>query len=496
MAISISQAPSDENLVVGPNVWVLSGLIVTEDAYALAVEIDGNTVATFQQPANPAGKCIFDASKLLQSYLSPELEAPSFYGTENPFEELITGTNGNEDFSGLTNGGSVILKYRIRYGSVTDNVITWTNYSGYKFVINGYKPFYDLNWNPNALLYAPNLTVEACESNPGDMGRTDIEWKYLSDFPYRNSAGGRTGLNQRITLDQYATLSWWNYLDNAATGDTYNFAPYVIEFDYRNSDGTVLEKTYASISGQTLVGPRTDINDQGAYTFNVEDYIGQFGVGPQNLKDADDDGTYGADLWISNANLPALDHYYVTLWTFNSCLYTDDGSPSIDFTDFVTVADYLLDPIYEMRYDVVSYDCQKFEPIQFSWINSFGTHDYYTFYKRNTETDNIVRNNYYQLPGSWAGTTYEVYPYNRGARTYSTQIVQSWTAQTDYMSELEGEYLRSLFLSPSVNIYWDGKWQSVELTSNSYEYQTFGRDKMFRYTITFNTATNPRVQRG
>jgi hypothetical protein len=64
------------------------------------------------------------------------------------------------------------------------------------------------------------------------------------------------------------------------------------------------------------------------------------------------------------------------------------------------------------------------------------------------------------------------------------------------MSELEGEYLRSLFLSPSVNIYWDGKWQSVELTSNSYEYQTFGRDKMFRYTITFNTATNPRVQRG
>ena len=149
-----------------------------------------------------------------------------------------------------------------------------------------------------------------------------------------------------------------------------------------------------------------------------------------------------------------------------------------------------------MRYDVVSYDCQKFEPIQFSWINSLGTSDYYTFYKRNTETDNIQRNNYYQLPGSWSGSTYEVYPYNRGSRTYSTQIVQSWTAQTDYMSELEGEYLRSLFLSPSVNIYWDGKWQSVELTSNQYEYQTFGRDKLFRYTITFNTANNPRVQRG
>jgi len=496
MAISITQTPSTYNLVVGPNVWVLSGLTAVEDAYALAVEIDGVTIATFQQPANPAGKCIFDASKLLQSYLSPEFIAPSFYGTENPFEELITGTNANEDYGGSTNGGTLTAYYRIRYGSVTDNVITWTSYSTTKVIFNGYKPFYDLNWNPNALLYAPNLTVEPCESNPGDMGVTTVNWRYLTDFPYRDASGALTGLNQRIALNQYATLSWFNYLDNAATFDTYNFVPYVIQFDYRNAAGGTLQRTLASISGQANIGPRTDINDQGAYTFDAKDGVGQFGVGPQNLKDADDDGTYGVDLWVLPVNEAALDHYYVKIWTFNSCLYTDNGSPTIDYSDFAEVEDYLLDEIYEMRYDIVSYDCQKFEPIQFSWINSLGTHDYYTFYKRNTETDNITRNNYYQLPGSWSGTTYEVYPYNRGSRTYSTSIVQSWTAQTDYMSELEGEYLRSLFVSPSVNIYWDGKWQSVELTSNSYEYQTFGRDKLFRYTITFNTAVNPRVQRG
>lgn len=496
MAITITQSPSEYNLVVGPNVWVLSGLTSIEDAYALAVEVDGITVATFQQPANPSGKCIFDASKLLQSFLSPEFEAPSFFGTENPFEELITGTNGNKDFFNASNGGTLILEYRIRFGSVTNNVITFTNYSSYKYVQNGYKPYYDLNWNPNALLFAPNLTVQGCEGNPGDMGVTNVEWRYLTDFPYRDESGTLTGLNQRIALDQYATLSWWNYLDNDANQDYYNFAPYVIRFDYFDVDGTILERTYASISGQTLIGPRTDINDLGPYTFNTEDYIAQFGVGPQNLQDADDDGSYGADLFISAGLLPSLDHYTVTVWTFNSCLYTDNGSPTIDFTDFAEVEDYILDPLYEMRYDIVSYDCQKFEPIQFSWINSLGTHDYYTFYKRNTEIDNIERNNYYQLPGSWSGSIYTVNPYNRGSRTYSTQIVQSWTAQTDYMSETEGEYLRSLFVSPSVNIYYDNKWQSVELTNNSYEYQTFGRDKLFRYTITFNTAVNPRVQRG
>jgi len=495
MAISITQVPSDENLVVGPNVWVLSGLTSVEDAYALAVEVDGNTVATFQQPANPAGKCIFDASKLLQSYLSPEFDAPDFDTPYPAFETIIAGTNGNEDFGGTSNGGNVILKYRIRYGSVTDNVISWTNYSGYKYVLNGYKDFYELNWLPNTLLYAPDLTVEACEGNINDMGVTTVDWRYLTDFPYRDVTGTLTGLNQRIALDEYATLSWWNYLDNAATFDTYNFAPYVIQFDYYTTAGAN-EQTFATLSGTFNVGPRATINDHGPYTFNVEDYIGQFGVGPQNLKDIDASGSYPVNLWCTAPTAANLSHYFVRIWTFDSCYWTDQLQPTLDPTDFTDISDFLLDPIYEMRYDVVSYDCQKFEPIRFSWIGSTGTHDYYTFYKRNTETDNITRNNYYQLPGTWSDSTYSINPHNRGSRTYSTSIVQSWTAQTDYMSELEGEYLRSLFVSPSVNIYWDGKWQSVELTSNQYEYQTFGRDKLFRYTITFNTAVNPRVQRG
>ena len=326
------------------------------------------------------------------------------------------------------------------------------------------------------------------------MGVTAVDWRYLTDFPYRDVTGTLTGLNQRIALDEYATLSWWNYLDNAADQDYYNFAPYVIQFDYKNAAGTTLDRTVASLSGSWNVGPRTDINDQGPYTFNVEDYIGQFGVGPQNLKDADASGNYPVNLYTTLPN--SVDHYYVRIWTFDSCLYSDNGSPSIDQTDFAEVEDYLLDMIYEMRYDIVSYDCQKFEPIRLSFINSVGTHDYYTFYKRNTETDNITRNNYYQLPGTWSSTTYTVYPHNRGSRTFSTQIVQSWTAQTDYMTEQEGDFLKSLFLSPSVNMYWDGKWQSIELTNNTYEYQTWGRDKLFRYTITFNTSVNPRVQRG
>jgi len=494
MAISISQSPSVENLVVGPNVWVLSGL-VTEDSYALAVEVNGTTVATFEQPANPAGVCIFDVQKVLQNYLSPEFTAPSFEGSYPAFEVLIAGTNGNEDFYNTSNGGNVILEYRIRYGSVTGGVFTWTNYSSYRYVVNGYKDFYELNWLPNALLYAPDLTVQACLDNPGDMGVTAVDWRYLTDFPYRDESGALTGLNQRIALDEYATLSWWNYLDNAADQDYNNFAPWVIEFDYKDATGTTLDKTFAVLNGTTMaIGPRGSAADFGPFVFTTEDYIGQFGVGPQNLQDADTSGSNPVNLYTTFPN--SVDHYYVRVWTFNSCQWTDDGYPAIDETDFTQIQDYLLDPLYEMRYDVVSYDCQKFEPIRLSFINSLGTHDYYTFYKRNTETDNITRNNYYQLPGTWSSTTYTVYPHNRGSRTFSTQIVQSWTAQTDYMTEQEGDFLKSLFLSPSVNMYWDGKWQSVELTNNTYEYQTWGRDKLFRYTITFNTSVNPRVQRG
>jgi len=496
MAISITQIPSEFNLATGPNVWVLSGLstVAGADSYALQIEIEGNPIATFEQPANPSGVCIFDVQKVLQSYLSPEITAPSFEGSYPAFEVMIAGTNGNESYFGTSNDGTLILRYRVRYGSISNQVYSWTNYSSYRYVINGYKPFYDVYWLPSTLLYAPTLTNQPCEDNPGSMGVTTVDWRYLTDFPYRDETGALTGTNQRVALDEYATISWWNYLVNAADQDYNNFAPWVIEFDYKNEAGGQLDKTYAIISGTWDIGPRQDANDFGPFTFLSKDYIGQFGVGPQNLKDADTSGNYPVNLWSFYPN--DVDHYYVRIWTFNTCKWTDDSSPVIDETDFTQIADYLLDPLYEMRYDVVSYDCQKFTPLRLSFMNALGTHDYYTFYKRNTEIDNITRNNYYQLPGSWSGISYQVYPHNRGSRTFSTQVVQSWTAQSDYMSEVEGEFLKSLFLSPHANMYWDGKWQSIELTNTTYEYQTFGRDKLFRYTITFNTAVNPRTQRG
>ena len=500
MAASISQQPSEYNKVVGPNTWVVTG-IGSADAYAIGIEVDGTLVATFQQPANPAGVAIFDASKVLQSYLSPEFQTPQKLTTTpyNPFEELPYGTNANENAND-TNGGTLFIRYRLRFGTVTSNVITWDGYSSSKYVINAYKPQYELDWDPTATFHKPSLTLEACASNPGDMGVTDKNWKYLTDFPYydnNETNPALTGAAQRIASNEYATLSWFHEFDNEADLDYNNFAAYLITFDYYNAAGTLIEQHAIPLTeSAAYISPRSDCNDLGPFTFATNEQIAQFGVGPQNLKDADALGNYAVDLWISAPNEPNLDHYYVRIWTFNSCLYVDNSNPTLDCEDIGELLDYANSKVYEMRYDYVSYDCQKFEPLRISWINSFGTHDYYTFYKRNTETDSITRNNYYQLPGTWSDSSFSVNPYDRGSRTFSTQITTDWTAQSDYMSELEGEYLKSLFWSPSANFYWDGEWRSIEITSASYEHQTFGRDKMFRYTINFRLAVNPRVQRG
>ena len=499
MAASITQSPSAWNRVVGPNVWVLTG-INTEDAYAIGVYVNGSQVATFRQAANPAGVAIFDASKVLQSYLSPETSTPQKYSgnTYDPFEELIYGTNGNENANG-SNGGDLVLEYQIRYGTYTGDVVTWDGYGSTSRVINGYKPGYEVDWDPAAEFYYPQLDLVNCVSNPGDDGETSTNWKYLTDFPYYDNDTTNpqvTGVYQRIASNEHATLSWFNKFLDPSTGQA-NEVGYLIEFDYYNSAGSLLQTTAVSLAEQyAQISPKATCNDLGPYTITTPEWIGQFGVGPQNLQDADADGTYTNDLWISGANEPNLDHYYVRIYTFDYCAWIDNGTPSLDCADFVDLVDYKNSKVYEMRYDYVSYDCQKFTPLRFSWINSLGTHDYYTFYKRNTETDNIQRNNYYKLPGTWSDSTYAVTPYDRGSRTFSTQITTDFTAQTDYMTELEGEYLKSLFWSPSANIYWDGQWQSVEITSTSYEHQTFGRDKMFRYTITFRLANNPRVQRG
>ena len=68
--------------------------------------------------------------------------------------------------------------------------------------------------------------------------------------------------------------------------------------------------------------------------------------------------------------------------------------------------------------------------------------------------------------------------------------------QTDWMQDNVSEWLRELYISPSVMAYIDGQWEPVVITTATYNEKTYARDQLFQHEITVKYANNQKIQRG
>ena len=145
-------------------------------------------------------------------------------------------------------------------------------------------------------------------------------------------------------------------------------------------------------------------------------------------------------------------------------------------------------------------NCWGFDPIRFTWLNNLGGRDWYTFIKRNTYTQNANRSTTYKLPGYWSAANYSV-AYNSPARygttTFKIDLTNTWTASTNWLSEEESEWLRSMFASPSLLAYLPGRTQPtlITITDATYSVENYARQKLFQYFVSF-TESQPDVVQG
>jgi len=141
-------------------------------------------------------------------------------------------------------------------------------------------------------------------------------------------------------------------------------------------------------------------------------------------------------------------------------------------------------------------ECNDFEPIQLSWMNSFGFRDYWTFAKRHDREIGIQRNDYLQSSIDYNGATVNPLAGARGYRTFSQQLTNKYTVRTNWLSDYEAAYLENLFISPDVRANLGNGFVSVTLLNTSYVEKTVRKDKMFQYELQFKTAYNLKSQRG
>ena len=496
--VLLSQSPGDYNLAYGPNPVTLTTLSSGADKFVLQVRtVGGDILADIRQTANSEGNAIFDIQNILQSYVHV-----------SPVNTEIIGV-GNASPANLQDSTQEVEQYIIRIGEETSGVVELRSVSyGPYNVIGGKKPWYDLTWGEGQYQGA----INGDDSNPACTnvyfnGRplSDENDIFIlgSDLTTQGvAAPSSIGINTRINVhDVYAsdfhTVSYFNPIyqglptpaSQAQGIEGFRITTY--ESDGSQVDDIIIPNIVANGGG-----PNINYGDGTQPANNTAVITG--GFGPQNLNNFT---YYTTPLATATFTLdPAVAYYYVQTVAYN---------PATCMASFVGYADESLH--YVQMYRIFNRGtvfpqagCLDYDHIQFSWLNSFGFRDYYTFTKKNVRSTNRKANNYLANTVDYNGTNYATSTGARGYTTYSQEIKEQFTASTGYMSDAEADYLEGLFNSPDVRVRlgnsapagYEAYFFGCNVTSASWTEKSYRKDKLFQYDIKFKLANNVKSQRG
>lgn len=466
MAVTIIQKP---NLIFdqayGPNPVTLGNITTSEDKYILQVlGSDGVTIlADVRQTPNKVGRAIFDLQNILQSYVGPSLAS---------IEK--TGAPGTQP---LTVAAKELMQYKLRFGSETNGNINYlTTDTTFLYAFGGKKDYYQVNYDAN--YYIP--TVSGNGQPDGCTLVTKLGLPFSDNTVTKSVATITDGVPSMLfgqlvdVRDVYpsdmTTVTFYNGLNYVAPSPIPTVkgieAFRIIGYD---ATGTVTMDYYIENKLSTGGGPNLAI---GSGTLPYGQYKAiTVGTGPYNMP------TLAAN----------THHYYVipVVWTPTACSANN-----------LTVAN----AYRAQRFNILQENCSDFSVIQFSWLNSLGFRDYYTFTKRHDRSVNIKKNTYLKSGVDYNSVSYQTTEATKGETVFSQTLEETFSANTGFLNDEEAKYLESLFISADVKVRFGDnqptEWQPVVIKNARYEQKTVRKNKLFQYTVEFQRAHNIKSQKG
>lgn len=147
------------------------------------------------------------------------------------------------------------------------------------------------------------------------------------------------------------------------------------------------------------------------------------------------------------------------------------------------------------RYNITDI-CTKTEAVRLFFLNKLGGYDGFTFKHKAKINADIKRSNYKKPQGAWSSSTVFGYGLSDRADTqYDTNIKDTITLVSDYVTEEESIWLEELFTSPDVYLDRDGVEIPINITATSYETKQTSVAKLINYTIEFTYSYNRYRQR-
>tara|TARA_R110001599_G_scaffold8292_5_gene40333 strand:+ start:2700 stop:4106 length:1407 start_codon:yes stop_codon:yes gene_type:complete len=415
------------------------------------LSVADDRIGTFKTTPNNAGVGIFDLRPILETFVKPDNEpysdAPAvseYKGT--PALTQMFPLHLVDKFS-LSNDSIKFfaIQFKIEYAeSATGSVGAPTDAenSVQYTMFNGVLQYDDV-LTLDAYNYGYNLNI---------FELTDNDSKFLSNAP----------TTQYARLTDYGTLPFLNYIDPSSGGS-------LVDVDF-------MEIKYYKADGTSAGGSDTILNDNstgGANSGGSESNtrLSYFGAFPANLKN------WSANFAAAVAN--DLSYYTVQAQT-----------PT-------------LSEIYTIN--IICPNERGYEGIRLTWLNQWGTWDYYTFNMKSTRSIQTNRTSYTQLGGTWNESTFKIAGYKGGKKNFRVNSTEKIKLNTDFVTEAEGLWFQELinstevyivngFSTDTTNTITNKYIDPVVLTTSSYITKTIANDKIMQYTIEIEKSKMKRTQ--
>ena len=444
-------------------------------------------IATLKATPNNVGVGIFDFSRILESYVSPDYLGGYTItsGTGDHFTEMagvsfdtVPHSIHQIDKHSLNRKACRMfgVKFHIEYADAIDEAVVNTSSS---------PTLSETYYIHNATRQEDELI--GFEQQRGwfgynyywnDFVMLDVNGKFLTNAP----------TTQYVSENDYCTLAYFNQSDDKVgensllgnsigTGGVTRTIVKKIRISFYNQSsvqtGAYLDYSNDKLNGSlswTTASPRGRIQ----YT----------GVGPANIRN----------------NIGTVPYNNYGDWLYYTVQAYDDDDEEIS-------QDY---KFYKQEV------CKGFEKIRLTWLNRLGVWDYFNFTKKNVRKVNSKRETYQQIKGSWNEATYIKHGHEGGTKTFKTNSKEVVTLQTDYITEEEAAWLEELFTSTDVFVLPEfttivaqstaGPSSSVSniinkyiqpcfIKTSSYTRKTTANDKLKQYTIEIEMSHKKRIQK-
>lgn len=483
MAITVQGKPDKFRPVYNPIVFYVSSTNVAQEGFKYVVDVYyagtsnriGTSIKLFPRPGDQYG--VVDLNQLLQSEVTYFID-----------QTLQTTAVTPENF----------VNYDVKFGEEYVNKWAYTSKA---------------NNGGNLQLVGPTghgftngniVNIEGSSVTPSPNGNYEVL-----------SVTATT-----VTLDLTYSASFDSTgIMNFANGQKTTYAALTTESDYTAFNGAVKYQELSAYNGEDYDVAGYGIYHEGKFLTNAPNdpvfNIKSYGVRQEN------------DIWLNyySSNMTESDSVYVTtdfmslptlvysipsssskMRTINvgvNAIIAALGSSAI-FTgkDWyqVWVTDNLGTNISELRSFKIDNFCSRYDNVELYFQDRLGSIVPANFELQSYRNNTIQRSEYNKylgdlvnpgVSGKWAFDSTA-----RGRVVLNTQVKETLTLNSNWLTEEEAYYLRELYSSPVVFIKENGKLWPVIIQDTSYAVTTKNNKKMIRNTITIQYAIDSAVQRG